>query len=150
MDQNKSGRRPQKVDTLSARNLVFALAVSATIGFWAIFSKLDGSLASEGEGPEPVINEVPLLDSESQMAFGLPPIPTLIPTLNPALLAPVTANGLEAPIVTGALLPAPTVIKTPSPGSSAPRTDKDPAIKKVKLGGGSGGGEKTTNTGSSK
>lgn len=149
MEQNKSGRRPQKVDTLSARNLVFALAVSATIGFWAIFSKLDGSLASEGEGPEPVINEAPRLESESQTAFGLPPIPTLIPTLNPAQLSPVTANGLEAPIVSGALLPAPTVIKTASPGSSAPRTEKDPSIKKVKLGGG-GGGEKTTNTGSSK
>ena len=149
MDQNnKQGRRSQKLDTQGARNLVFTLAVSATIGFWAIFSKVDSHLASEGDNPEPAVNEVPLLEEESLAAFGLPPIPTLIPTLNPAQLAPVAMNGLPAPLAVGAGLPTPSLIKTPLPGKKSPRTDQDPTVKKVKIGGG-GGGEKTTNTRSS-
>jgi hypothetical protein len=149
MDQKRPGQRPHKPDTQGFRNLVLTLAVSVTIGFWAIFSRLDGSTASVGDVAEQSVNEVPFLDQESQSAFNLPPIPTLIPALTAAQLGPVAANGQAAPVSSGADLPAPTIIKTPQPGSLAPRTDRDPAIKKVKIGGGGGGGEKTTKTRSS-
>lgn len=147
MDQKRPGQRPHKPDTQGFRNLVLTLAVSVTIGFWAIFSRLDGSTASGGDVAEQSVNEVPLLDQESQSAFNLPPIPTLIPALTSVQLGPVAANGQAAPIALGEALPTPTILKTPQPGTFSPRTDKDPAVKKAKFGG--GGGEKTTKTRSS-
>jgi hypothetical protein len=150
VDQNKPGQRPHKPDTQSFRNLVLTLAVSVTIGFWAIFSRLDNSNASGGDVPEQFVNDVPFSDQESQSAFNLPPIPTLIPALSSNQLGQGAANDLAAPVSLGAALPAPTILKTPQPGAFAPRTDKDPTIKKVKIGGGGGGGGgKTTNTRSS-
>lgn len=147
-NQKKPGQRPQKLDTQGIRSLVLTLAVSATIGFWAIFSRLDGNLSSGGDVPEQFAKDVPFLDQESQTTFDLPPIPTLIPTLDQAQLAALTENGLTAPVIIGATLPTPNLLKTPPPGNTSPRLDKSPTVKKVKIGGG-GGGE-TTKTRSSR
>ena len=147
MDSKKPSQRPRKPDTQGARHLVFTLAVSATVGFWAIFSRLDNIGASNAEVPEQLVNEIPLVDDEGQAAFGLPPIPTLVPSLEPANLAPVVMNGLPAPVVIGAELPSPSLSKTPPTGKTSSRWDKDSGGKKAKPG--RGGGEKTTKTRSS-
>ena len=145
MDQRKPSQRPQKLDTEGARRLVFTLAVSATVGFWAIFSRLDSSGASNTEFPEQAVGEMPLVDDEGQAAFGLPPIPTLVPSLEAANLAPVVINGLPAPAVIGAALPAPSLSKNPPLRKTSSREDKEPAVRREK----NGGREKTTSSRSS-
>lgn len=118
MDAKRPNQRPQKLDLPGIRNLVFALAVSSTIGFWAIFSRVEAGQFSEGGAPAQTSNEAPLLDEESAMAINLPPIPTLIPALDPSLAAPVTTGGLPERTTIGLALPTPSLSKPNKPGDS--------------------------------
>jgi len=122
MDPKQSNQRLQKLDLQGIRGLIFALAVSATIGFWAIFSRVDARQFSEQSAPAQTSDEALFLDEESQIAASLPPIPTLIPALDPSLAAPVIMSGLPGPTTIGALLPTPSLIQQPETKDSSTET----------------------------
>jgi hypothetical protein len=73
-----------KFDTRVAKQLVFLLSVSSTLGFWAIFShKLDLKLAA-GSGTDQGAGDPPPTQAGNQLVLDLPPMPTLIPPLDSA------------------------------------------------------------------
>jgi hypothetical protein len=133
------------MDTQGIRGVVFTLAVTSTIGFWAIFSRLDNAQFSGSEASAQTSNELPYVQEESQIMANLPPIPTLVPIFDgsPAAPSPVLA-GSPAP-----QLAANPAVATPPAAISSPRDNSAPAGKsglpKQKKSGG-----KTTSTRSSK
>ena len=84
MEKKTPSKNPRKTDTRLAKQLVFLLSVCSTLGFWAIFShkidlnQPDGSGAGSGAG------ELTPAGFENQLVLDLPPMPTLIPSLNSA------------------------------------------------------------------
>ena len=148
MNQKRLNQRPQKLDTQGVRGLVFALAISSTIGFWAMISKIDGVQSSEAEAPAQTSNEVPLVVEAGQTVVSLPPIPTLVPTLDPSIVAPLIAGaGMPAPSTIGAGIANPPLITSPASGKPSTRVEKEPVKPKKSRG---GGGGNTTSTRSSK
>jgi hypothetical protein len=71
----------KKVDTHGAKRLIFILAVSSTLGFWVVVSKVSQiSSALVKDAPQSA-GAVPPLQIENQLILNLPPLPTLVPTL---------------------------------------------------------------------
>jgi hypothetical protein len=131
MDQKKPNRRPQKLDTQGIRGLVFALAVSSTIGFWAIFSRAESIQSSEGGSLDESQDGLSEFQDENQTAFDLPPIPTLIPTADQTLgPLPVTAMSLPISIPGGnpnanpTQIAPPPIVNKPVRDSSKPEKPK--------------------------
>ena len=95
MDKKPSSR-PNPFDAQGAQRLVLTLAVTSTIGFWAIFARGAREASAWSEDANPASGDVAALQSSNQVVINLPPMPTLIPPLNAADLAagaaPVTAN----------------------------------------------------------
>jgi hypothetical protein len=113
MEQKRSNRRPQKLDTQGIRNLVLALTVSSTIGFWALFSRLESGQSAAGDVTAQTAGESQLMAEAESALVNLPPIPTLIPTLDPSIVAPVAASGLPLPSTIGSTIPTPAAIQLP-------------------------------------
>lgn len=144
MNQKRPNQRPQKLDTQGVRGLVFALAVSSTIGFWAIISKVDGAQSSGVEAQ--TANEIPLVEETGETMVSLPPIPTLVPTLDSSIVAPLPVRaGLPGPSTIGASVANPPLITAPAPGKPSLRGNKEPVKQKKSRGGGN-----TTSSRSSK
>lgn len=93
-----SARKVSSLDVSSVRRLVLVLAVSSTLGFWAIFSKLSVNAAEQLDDPSRSAEPLPS-ESAGVAALDLPPIPTLVPPLN-LTSAPTLAGSVQ-------LLPTP-------------------------------------------
>ena len=97
MDKKPHSNHSRKLDTQAARRLIFMLAASTTLGFWAVFSNkinLDQSTAA-GSKDQASGNTLPV-QAGNQLVLDLPPMPTLIPPLDPSTvslqLPPVTSQ----------------------------------------------------------
>ena len=109
MDKKISTNTQNKLDTLGAKRLVLALAVSSTLGFWAYFSKInsDQSASTKAE----TSGMVPAMQTSNQVFLNLPPMPTLIP--------PLGATNLTVAGQSPSLTPTPAVppvLTAPKPG----------------------------------
>jgi hypothetical protein len=84
MNKATNSNRPHKFDTNGARWVVLTLSVASTLGFWAVFSRdRDSSAAAGGIGQS--TGDVPPSQAETELVLDLPPLPTLIPPLDPSL-----------------------------------------------------------------
>ena len=71
----------KKIDVHSAKRLIFVMAITSTLGFWAVASKASQiSTALTKETPQAAGGEPPM-QSENQFVLELPPLPTLVPAL---------------------------------------------------------------------
>ena len=135
MEQKRPNQRPKKLDTQGVRGLLFALAVSTTIGFWAIVSRIDAAQSIGAENPDQVSSEPPLVQEENQLVVDLPPIPTLVPTLDTSNL--VAGSGLPTPQTIDLVKANPPLITIPGAGGqSSERGVKEPAKPKKSRGNG--------------
>ena len=92
MEKNQPSKRKSLFDMRDVKRLIFVLAVSSTLGFWALFSsKLN--LSSFVAASSSVTSAAPPpSQAEELLVLDLPPLPTLIPTV-----AAMTANPSSAP-----------------------------------------------------
>ena len=133
MDQNQRKRRPQKLDTYGIRGLVFALAVSSTIGFWAIFSRVDGMQSSGKESLDQPTDDLSEVQDENITTLDLPPIPTLIPTMDQSISKlPVTAMNLPISVQADNQVANPTLVPPP-PSADKPARDTSKPEKQKKV-----------------
>jgi hypothetical protein len=138
MDQKQQKRRPQKLDTYGIRGLVFALAVSSTIGFWAIFSRVDGLQSSGKDSPDQPTDDLSAVQDENITVLDLPPIPTLIPTMDQSISnLPVTAMNLPISVQDGSqvtdLAANPTQIAQPPSTVKPARETSSKPVKPKKV-----------------
>jgi hypothetical protein len=77
-----NSNKPKKFDTQGARQAVFVLAVTSTLGFWVYFSKTAQDQSANAESNDQVSGTVPPAQSDNQIVIELPPMPTLIPPLD--------------------------------------------------------------------
>jgi hypothetical protein len=144
MEQKRPNKRPQKLDTQGIRGLVFALAVSSTIGFWAIFSRVDAIQPSGADDLDPSSDGMSEVQDENVTVLDLPPIPTLIPATNTSFLSqPMTAMNIPVAITDGAGNRNQPLVSPPTAGNKPVRDlSKPEKPKRVKE-------KKTTSTRSS-
>ena len=84
MANKTPAKHARKSDTRGAKQMVFLLSVCSTLGFWAIFShKIDFKLAADSSADQGA-GDLPPTQAGNQLVLDLPPMPTLIPTLNSA------------------------------------------------------------------
>jgi hypothetical protein len=84
MEKKTPLKHTRKLDTRGAKQLVFILAISSTLGFWAVFSnKIDFDLAPSSSTDQGA-GDPPPTQAGNQLVLDLPPMPTLIPPLNSA------------------------------------------------------------------
>jgi len=127
MEQKRPNRRPQKLDTQGIRGLVFALAVSSTIGFWAIFSRTDGVQSAEVDLLDLPSDGMSEIQDENVSVLDLPPIPTLIPTVNPASISlPMTAMNLPISVSGGTENVKLPQVAPPNPGNKPVKDSSGP------------------------
>jgi hypothetical protein len=81
MDQQVTLRH-KKIDTQGAKRLVFTLAVTSTLGFWGVFSKLNLDKTVQANHDLQSSGSVPPQQAENQVVLNLPPLPTLVPALD--------------------------------------------------------------------
>jgi hypothetical protein len=97
MDKKTHSNRAHKIDTRGVKRLVFILAVSSTLSFWALFSnKMNVDLSAAAGSKVQALGAVPPAQAENQFVLDLPPMPTLIPPLDPSKasleLPPITVQ----------------------------------------------------------
>jgi hypothetical protein len=79
---DKNSRSPaKKIDVHGARRLIFMLAVSSTLGFWVVASKASQISTELVKDAPQSAGALPPLQTENQFVLDLPPLPTLVPTL---------------------------------------------------------------------
>ena len=131
MDQKKPNRRPQKLNTQGVRGLVFTLAVSSTIGFWAIFSRTDGVQTSGADSLDQSLDGLSRIQDENATVLDLPPIPTLIPTADQSIVSlPAAAMNLPISVPGGAFNVKPTRIAPPTTGNKSDKDNSKPEKEK--------------------
>jgi hypothetical protein len=119
MDKNTHSNKPKKFDTQGARQAVFVLAVTSTLGFWAIFSNQSANAVNNA----PASGTVPPTQADNQIVIDLPPLPTLIPPLdtsNASLAAPPVATQNQVSIPQPSIPPSGKILMGGSK-PSAPR-----------------------------
>jgi hypothetical protein len=67
--------------------MVLTLSVASTLGFWAVFSRLNYDPFAAAGGANQSSGNVPPMKAETELVLDLPPLPTLIPPLDPSSLA---------------------------------------------------------------
>jgi hypothetical protein len=77
-----NSNKPKKFDTQGARQAVFVLAVTSTLGFWVYFSKTAQDQSANAVSNDQVSGTVPPEQTDNQIVIELPPMPTLIPPLD--------------------------------------------------------------------
>lgn len=143
MDHKKPNHRPQKLDTQGVRGLVFTLAVSSTIGFWAIFSRIDRIQSSGGDSLDHSPDGFSEIQDGETTILDLPPIPTLIPTADQAFItSPLAAFNPPISVPVGNQNANPTQIAPPTVLNKPARDISKPEKQKKQR-------EKTTSTRSS-
>jgi len=80
--------KPKKFDTQGARQAVFVLAVTSTLGFWVYFSKTAQDQSANAASSDQVSGTVPPEQTDNQIVIELPPMPTLAPPLDPSTVDP--------------------------------------------------------------
>jgi hypothetical protein len=83
MNKNQPTRRKGPFDMRDVKRLVFLLAVSATLGFWALFSNKYIHVGSVAQSSGAAVVEAPPDPTQEVLVLELPPIPTLVPTSMP-------------------------------------------------------------------
>ena len=87
----------KKFDTQGARRLVFVLAVSSTLGFWGLVSRINQGQSVQADKGAQASGSVPPLQAENQFVLDLPPMTGKIflggvkPSLSHS--APITFTG---------------------------------------------------------
>jgi hypothetical protein len=76
--------KPKKFDTQGARQAVFVLAVASTLGFWVYFSKTAQDQSANAVNNDQVSGTAPPEQTDNQIVIDLPPMPTLVPPLDPS------------------------------------------------------------------
>lgn len=76
--------KPKKFDTQGARQAVFVLAVTSTLGFWVYFSKTAQDQSANAVNNDQVSGTAPPEQTDNQIVIELPPLPTLVPPLDPS------------------------------------------------------------------
>jgi hypothetical protein len=117
------------------RSLLFALSVTATLALWALFSKIERAPASAVE-TLPIATAAPAEVLDGEITLNLPPIPTLIPTVDVRAGAPAQGGGLPptglpAPVVPLVIKPVKVVSR-----EGSPRPDRPPRASNRGGGGG--------------
>jgi hypothetical protein len=84
MINKNTPNRAKKLDLHGARQLIFILAASSTLGFWAIVSKVDHTQALQASETPQAAGATPPQQTGNQIVLDLPPLPTLMPTLDPS------------------------------------------------------------------
>lgn len=118
----KRSKHPNKLDLQNMRNLILTMAVSTTIGFWVVFSRVDASQSADGGVPSDTPNEALFLESEEQILANLPPIPTLVPALDRSLAVLAPAGTAPASSTIASVLPTPSLIKPSKLGDPSAET----------------------------
>jgi hypothetical protein len=119
MDKNQSPRRKGLFDMRDVKRLVFVLALSSTLGFWALFSnKINLSSSTAASSSVTAVADPPTQAVEL-IVLELQPIPTLIPTAG-AFAIPTSAPA-AAPTPTSS---APVHIVINAPPASSGNTRK--------------------------
>lgn len=93
MEHKNSSKHAHKPTTRSTKQLILVLSVSATLGFWAIFSNKDKPDLTPGENDDQATGDMPPTQAANQFVLELPPVPTLIPELDSS------RPGLELPTI---------------------------------------------------
>lgn len=85
MNKKSPSRHPHRFDLKDLKWLILTLAVTCALAYWALFSNKIGEkgLATASSNDQ-VPGSVPPVETEAQMVIDLPPMPTLIPTLDPS------------------------------------------------------------------
>ena len=86
MKKRSPSRHPRRFDLKNLKWLILTLAVTSALVYWALFSnKLGDRGVVTAGGNDQVPESLPPVQTEAQMLIELPPLPTLIPTLDPSL-----------------------------------------------------------------
>lgn len=104
MDKKPHTPQSSKPDLEGAKRVVFTLAIAASLGFWATFSRLKDETTAAAAND--ATGDLPPVQAGNQIVLNLPPMPTLVPTLSGDLVttasfaspAPVT---IAAPVPSG-------------------------------------------------
>ncbi len=104
MDKKPNHPRTGKADLQSAKRVVLTLAVTSTLGFWALFSRLNQNSTSSSTDTSQVSDALPQAQVENRVVLQLPPMPTLVPALESSLAAASTT--IQPPVNIAASLPA--------------------------------------------
>lgn len=83
MKKRSPSRHPRRFDLKNLKWLILTLAVTSALVYWALFSnKLGDRGVVTAGGNDQVPESLPPVQTEAQMLIELPPLPTLIPTLD--------------------------------------------------------------------
>jgi hypothetical protein len=86
MNKKSSSRRRRRFDLKGLKWLVLTLAVTSALAYWALFSNRLGERGFvAASSADPVSGSIPPAEIEAPMVIDLPPMPTLIPTLDASL-----------------------------------------------------------------
>ncbi len=144
MDKKPNPNRGKTLDTHDTKRLVLILAVTSTLGFWVLFSnKARQDAASANVSNDPGTTDTPPADSQNQIVLDLPPMPTLIPTLNASAGAGLAVQTVPQQNNTAVSLPQPTLQPNASTGKiilggAAPGSTVSQPRKRSSSGGGGG------------
>ena len=96
MNNKPNSTRARTRSLTDVKQLIFALAISSTLGFWALFSnQFNSNQSAAAIGSNASTGSVPPLQTEDQLTLNLPPIPTLIPPTDSS--APVSLTPAQKP-----------------------------------------------------
>lgn len=80
---DKKPNPSRKLDTQSARRVIFLIAASTTLSLWAIFAnKINFDQSSAAGSDSQASGDASLVQAGNQLSLVLPPMPTLIPPLD--------------------------------------------------------------------
>jgi hypothetical protein len=83
MKKRSPSRHPRRFDLKNLKWLILTLAVTSALVYWALFSnKLGERGLAAASGADQVSGPIPPAETDVQMVIDLPPMPTLIPTLD--------------------------------------------------------------------
>jgi hypothetical protein len=94
MDKKSRSRHSHRLELRDLRWLILMLAVTCALAYWALFSNKFGKndfAAVSGNGQLP--DDIQPVETGAQLVIDLPPMPTLIPTLDPASVEHEQAMG---------------------------------------------------------
>ncbi len=80
MQNNQPSKRKSLFDMRDVKRLIFVLAISSTLGFWALFSSKLNLSSFVAASNSVTASSTPPSQAQELLVLDLPPLPTLIPT----------------------------------------------------------------------